>query len=157
MPLNCNSQYHIGANSVDPYQINTEWAEWEGCQSTVCHYSTCSFWTHLQASMQGKWRGGMQIISKSCSFSPETEFTPLSFWPENQNFLNPHLPSGSVHPYQLDESISNFRGVRYSFFIFILFWIEIPVSKQCRPWSDAAFCGIRSGSALFAYVPKMGC
>ena len=26
-------------------------------------------------------------------------------------FLNPHLPSGPVHPYQLDESISNFRGV----------------------------------------------
>ena len=63
----------------------------------------------------------MQIISKSCSFSPETEFTPLSFWPQNQNFLDLHLPSGSVYPYQLDESISNFRGVRYTFFIFILF------------------------------------
>ena len=23
------------------------------------------------------------------------------------------------------------------FFIFILFWIEIPVSKQCRPWSES--------------------
>ena len=24
------------------------------------------------------------------------------------------------------------------------------LSKQCRPWSDAAFCGIWSGSTLFA-------
>ena len=26
------------------------------------------------------------------------------------------------------------------------------LSKQCRPWSDAAFCGVWSGSALFANV-----
>ena len=43
------------------------------------------------------------------------------------------------------------------FFIFILFRIDIPVSKQWRPWSDAAFCGVWSGSALSAFVPKMGC
>ena len=43
-----------------------------------------------------------------------------------------------------------------SFFIFIIFSIDIPVSKQWRPWSDAGFCGIWSGFALFAYVPKMG-
>ena len=39
------------------------------------------------------------------------------------------------------------------FFIFILFPIDIPVSRQWRPWSDAAFW---SGSALFAYVPNRG-
>ena len=32
----------------------------------------------------------------------------------------------------------------------MIFLEEIPVSKQCRPWSDAAFCGIWSGSTLFA-------
>ena len=37
-----------------------------------------------------------------------------------------------------------------------IFSIDIPVSKQWRPWSDAGFCGIWSGFALFAYVPKMG-
>ena len=42
------------------------------------------------------------------------------------------------------------------FFIFILFRIHIPLSKKWRPWSDAAFCGVWSGSALFAYVPQMG-
>ena len=37
--------------------------------------------------------------------------------------INPSLPNGLVHPYHLDESISNFRGVRYTFIIFILFFI----------------------------------
>ena len=36
--------------------------------------------------------------------------------------LNPHLPSGPVHPYQLDESISNFRGVWCTFSF--LFYFE---------------------------------
>ena len=64
--------------------------------------------------------------------------------------VNPHLPIGPVHTYQLDQSISNFRGVWCTFFVFILFRIDVPVSKQWRPWSDAAFCGVWSGSALFA-------
>ena len=41
-------------------------------------------------------------------------------------------------------------GVSGVIFHFILFRIEIPVSKQWRPWSGAAFCGIWSGFALFA-------
>ena len=32
--------------------------------------------------------------------------------------------------------------------------IKIPVCKQCRPRSDAAFCGICVGTALFAYAPE---
>ena len=39
-------------------------------------------------------------------------------------------------------------------FIFIQILIEHSVSKQCRSWSDATFCGVWSGSARFAYVPK---
>ena len=42
------------------------------------------------------------------------------------------------------------------FFIFAYFFTEIHVSKQCKPWSDAAFCDIWSGSTLFALVPFMG-
>ena len=55
-------------------------------------------------------------------------------------FLNPHLPSTPVHPYKLDVSIFNFRGIRCTFSFFILFRtdIYIPVSKQR---SDAAFSG----------------
>ena len=33
-------------------------------------------------------------------------------------------------------------------FILIEFWIEIPVSKYCWPWLEAAFCGAWTGSAL---------
>ena len=45
------------------------------------------------------------------------------------NHLNiPHLPSGLVYPYQLDESISNLRGVWCTFFMYILFLIEMHVS-----------------------------
>ena len=47
--------------------------------------------------------------------------------------INPHLPNGLSHPYQLDESIFHLRGVWCTLvFIFIIFLIEIPVSKQCR-------------------------
>ena len=40
------------------------------------------------------------------------------------------------------------------FFIFIQIVIEYSASKQWRPWIHA-FCGIWSGSALFAYVPQI--
>ena len=39
-------------------------------------------------------------------------------------------------------------------FIFIEFFREIPLSKLCRPSSDAVFCGVGTGSALFAYFPQ---
>ena len=53
-------------------------------------------------------------------------------------YINPHS--------LIDFSIL----IKWTSFIFILFLIEILASKQCRPWSDAVFCGIWSGSALFA-------
>ena len=56
--------------------------------------------------------------------------------------FNPHLPSGPVHPYQLDESISIFRSAWCIFFILILFLNEIPVSKHGRPWNAASDLGL---------------
>ena len=47
--------------------------------------------------------------------------------------INPHLPNGLSHPDQLDESIYQLRGVWCTCVIFIIFVIEIPVSKLCRP------------------------
>ena len=44
--------------------------------------------------------------------------------------INPYLPSGLFHPYQLDECISIFRSGWCTFFILILLLIEIPISKQ---------------------------
>ena len=49
---------------------------------------------------------------------------------ENSEKFNPHLPSGPVHPYQLDESVSNFGVSGALFHYFLLFQIDIPVSKQ---------------------------
>ena len=34
--------------------------------------------------------------------------------------------------------------------IFRIFLTEFRLSKQCRPWWDAALCGVSSGSTLFA-------
>ena len=48
--------------------------------------------------------------------------------------INPYLPIGLSHAYQSNEAISNF-WVPGVLFQFILFLIEIHVSKQCRPWS----------------------
>ena len=55
----------------------------------------------------------------------------------------------------LDKSICHFRGVGL-FCTLILFLMENPVSKQCRPSSEATLCGIQSGSALIAYDPFTG-
>ena len=48
----------------------------------------------------------------------------------------------------------SFKGCWMVFFIFGQILIEHTVSKQWRPWSDATFCGVWSGFALFAYVPQ---
>ena len=45
--------------------------------------------------------------------------------------LNPDVPRGNFHQFQWEESISKFRvSSNNIFFIFILFQIEIHVSKQ---------------------------
>ena len=75
--------------------------------------------------------GGLKLTSQSGRRTTGNVFVFMSQIVENGNqgeHINPHLPSGSVHPHQLDESISNFRGVWWYFFIFIR--IDIPVSKQ---------------------------
>ena len=65
--------------------------------------------------------------------------------------VNPCMPIVFSHPYQLDESISNFRIVVWYFsFLFKI------VSKQWRTGPDATYCGVWPGSALFANVPQKG-
>ena len=62
-------------------------------------------------------------------------------------YFNPSLPNGPVHPYHLEEYISNFRGIWCAFSFLLYLFIEIHVSKQCRTWSDATYW---FGSTLFA-------
>ena len=59
-------------------------------------------------------------------------------------FVNPYMTNGLSHPYQLDESIFNFRGIRSIFSFSISFFDETNLSKQNSPRWDAI---------LFVYVP----
>ena len=56
-----------------------------------------------------------------------------------EHTLNPLYTGGLSHCHILDEPI---LGYRIYFVPFILFLMENPVSKQCRPRSDATLCGI---------------
>ena len=72
---------------------------------------------------------------------------------ENKTYFNQHLPSGPVHPYQLDESISNILGVSGILFHFYY----ILNRNSCKRTVKTLLIRRRIlRSALFAYVPKMG-
>ena len=70
---------------------------------------------------------------------------------------NPFMPNGLFHLISLCWSFSNRRGV-WLLVLLIVWFITYPVfnansvnpdiSKQCRPRSDAAYCGVGSGSTL---------
>ena len=67
--------------------------------------------------------------------------------------VNSFMPCGLFYLNSLDRSITYIRGVWLVFIIITFcrnFWTYC---KLCRPWSDAAFCGVWSGSALFANFP----
>ena len=72
--------------------------------------------------------------------------------------INPLKPNEISLYFQLGQSIPVLRIANWYFFlyIFIQFSIEHSVNKQWRTWSDAALCGVWSGTALFAYVPHKG-
>ena len=58
---------------------------------------------HCNMQVNLRWGGVMPIRAKVRAKSIHSVH-------ELKNQFNPHLPSGPVHPYQLDKSISNFRG-----------------------------------------------
>ena len=78
--------------------------------------------------------------------------------------VNPYLPSGPVHPYQLDKSISIFRGVWCTFFIFF-FWMKFLYANSVDPYqtpcSAASDLGLhclprfQKGDARFIWVKSM--
>ena len=67
------------------------------------------------------------------------------------------MPSNLFYLSSLDRSISYISGEClvsvYCYHFCRNFWTY---SKQCRPWSDAAFCGVWSGSSLLAIDPFIG-
>ena len=70
------------------------------------------------------------------------------------SFPNPKAEWNSLSIYQLDQSISVLRVIGRYFYNCIQILIEYYASKQWRSWPDAAFCGVWSGSVLFACSPK---
>ena len=50
--------------------------------------------------------------------------------------------------FSLDRSISSNRSIWLIFIITMFYGNACTKRKQCRPWSDAAFCGVWSGSTL---------
>ena len=71
--------------------------------------------------------------------------------------LNPLVTIELSHSYYIWLSPFSFLAAAGAIFHFLIsFFDEIPVSKQNRPRWDAAFCGVTSGSILFAYVTQKG-
>ena len=60
----------------------------------------------------------------------------------------PLLSIGPVH--------FSFKGCWVVFFSFIQILKDNSASNQWRTWSDAEFCSVWSGLALFADVPQKG-
>ena len=67
-------------------------------------------------------------------------------------FNSPFKPNEISPFYQLDQSISILRAA-CGIFSF-LFKYLYSIRKQWRPRTDAGFCTVWSGSALFAHVPQ---
>ena len=84
-------------------------------------------------------------------------FHPFTYsWAVMFGFLNPFMPSGFFYFESLDRSISSRRDVWFIFIITMLYRNSCIKRKQCRHSSDAAFCGVLSGSTLFANIPFGG-
>ena len=96
------------------------------------------------------------IIVELFSGGHKTNFDRVVFLQCVSISLNPFMPSGLFYLKSLDRSISNRRGVWVVFIITIFFRNSYILCKQCWPWSDAAFCGVWSGSTVFANVSFYG-
>ena len=98
----------------------------------------------------------MWIFRTKCVTRWESTCTPSDMCMRTQ--INPFMTSGLFYLIFSDRSMSDIRGV---WLVFIntctMFYRNSCIwCKQCRPWSDAVFCGVWSGSTLFANVPFMG-
>ena len=62
--------------------------------------------------------------------------------------INPFTPNELFYLNSLDRSISSRRDVWVDFIITMFYRNSCILCKQCRLWSDAAFCGVWSGSTL---------
>ena len=91
------------------------------------------------------------IKSAFISFENVINLGLFLYWKSQEDSLaniDPFFPNGLCYPYELEEPIFCFRGVSFLFYFEQKF-----LYAKSRPWSEAAFCGILSGSVLFTYEP----
>ena len=67
-----------------------------------------------------------------------------------------HLCRADSSILTLDRSISDKRDGWLAFISVTFYRKSCTECKQCRLWSDTVFCGVWSGSTLFANIPFMG-
>ena len=67
--------------------------------------------------------------------------------------IYPLVTNGLLHRYQLDESITSFRGDRGNFSFLFHFSMKIVSANRIAPDGDAVKRGVTSGAILFASVP----
>ena len=76
----------------------------------ACWFSSktpCTFWMY--------WKS---CDSKTRKVFKKGVVSQLKYWV----WLNPYMPCGLFHPYQMDKSISSFRGAWCTFFLFSFFF-----------------------------------
>ena len=102
----------------------------------------------------------VHIIIRGLSLYSQHPYITLTTISQSSDFLVNFLSLTYiclVDPSTLISWMSPFPILGVSGVLFHFYSISTSYScKQWRPWSDSAFCGIWSGSALFACVPKMG-
>ena len=105
----------LHADSEDSDQL-TDWADLSLRWAHMPFCWFCHVAVHLFYCISSALTGPLRLNFNA-------RLTPHVQQPgRNAANINPHLPSRPVHPYQLDESISNFRGVWFSFSF--LFYFE---------------------------------
>ena len=67
--------------------------------------------------------------------------------------FNPLIPNGLFYLYLWVRPCLMERVSALASFFMIYYGNSYISCKQCRPWSDAAFCGVWSGSSLFVSIP----
>ena len=117
--------------------------------STYSHRADCGVWQsfilygHKAGIKNGVWVVYFYSpVRKTCCKETSLKWPLYAEW---------NFPVSSIGPVHF--RLKGCCVFLFVFFIFTQIFIEHSVSKQWRPWSDATFWGVWSGSALFAYVP----
>ena len=76
------------------------------------------WWMSLRRTKSAiiSWDGSFGLLCFRCV---QQEYSSFGY-----RYFNPYLPSGLGHPYQLEESISNFRGVWCNVSFYFIFWLK---------------------------------